>query len=299
MSKWNFSAVCVTFLILMLVASTSLAEPKANLHASFKAYSNGSRCAPSVDSPPFSLSGPGYLHLKMTISQWWDGEVIGRPLVYWKGYSSAAWGGAYPNGIGPVVYEKASGPAQNGKYLALEQKLRVHNKMDFVAASIAPVCKMYGVSGFTQWGQDVHLTLDFEPDQPAAAPPISANPTEKVLLSNENYDAVSNRPPKVSLFSVKSPKTISFIQVYHWNNGRGTVAPGQIQIRDWRTDKVIAACQARGAAGHLGVTNVFWRCENIRIALPVGEYYIFDTDVSTQSYNAGTNNCPMVVVKGF
>ena len=282
----------------MLVVSTSFAEPKANLHASFKAYSNGSRCAPSVDSPPFSLSGPGYLHLKMTISQWWDGEVIGRPLVYWKGYSSAAWGGAYPNGIGPVVYEKASGPAQNGKYLALEQKLRVHQKMDFVAASIAPVCKMYGASGFTQWGQDVHLTLDFEPDQPAT-PPVSGNATEKVLMNNENGGAVANRPPKVCSFAVREPKTISFLQVYHWNNGRGTATVGQIQIRDWQTDRTVVSCQAKGVAGYGGVPNAYWRCENIRLALPVGEYYVFDTDVSTQSYNTGTNNCPMVVVKGF
>jgi len=126
----------------------------------------------------------------------------------------------------------------------------------------------------------------------AMAPPVAAQVTD--LFNNTNTQAVTNGPRKSSRFVLKAPARIWQLITYHWNLGRGA-QPGAIGLR-------LVNGPTYGPFNAFGTSsgparNVNW-IANVDIALPAGEYEIFDTDPVTWSHNAGSGFQGFAVVRG-
>ncbi|MBK9153547.1 MAG: tetratricopeptide repeat protein [Chloracidobacterium sp.] len=125
---------------------------------------------------------------------------------------------------------------------------------------------------------------------------ISPKGVEKEVLSVGNIDSVSNGPTAPTTFTVPGPYRVTFIQTYHWNNGRGA-RPGTIGLRS-ADGKVFGPWPVSTKLGQGGVPNAYWEVSP-NIVIPAGTYTIVDSEPATWSQNARSGGRGMAVIKGI
>ncbi len=117
---------------------------------------------------------------------------------------------------------------------------------------------------------------------------------EEVVFDNTNVGGVQNDPSNPTMFTLDRARNISFIQTYHWNNGRGA-APGQIALLaddgTW-----YGPWQATGRPGSGGVANAYWEAYPNE-TLPAGRYMVLDSDADTWARNAQSNDAGFTLIR--
>ncbi len=136
-----------------------------------------------------------------------------------------------------------------------------------------------------------------EPEQPGPQSDAEVQREVQQLFSNENGYVVQNRPRRTTVFMLNAPTRVVTIGTYHWNNGRGTRAPGTIALRSG-SGEIFGPWQASGAPGQGGTPNAYW---SVRpdIGLPAGTYTVIDSDPATWANNAASRNAGMAAVAGY
>jgi hypothetical protein len=124
-----------------------------------------------------------------------------------------------------------------------------------------------------------------------AAGPAAAD--AQVLFNNTNTGGVLNGGGS-SVFVLNSPTTITQVQTYHWNFGRGS-RPGSIELR---SQNGRYSFPAAGSSGQGGAPNVNW-VANFNVTVPAGTYAVVDSDPSTWSQNSLSQGRGFVIVRGF
>ncbi|MEZ5307280.1 MAG: tetratricopeptide repeat protein [Pyrinomonadaceae bacterium] len=120
---------------------------------------------------------------------------------------------------------------------------------------------------------------------------------EQEIASVQNIGAVRNRPTAPSTVTFSSSYNVTFIQTYHWNNGRGTTTPGRISLKH-SSGKVYGPWKATGANGQGGVKNAYWEVRPNTV-LPAGKYTIVDSDPATWSQNAQSGGRGFFRISGY
>lgn len=116
------------------------------------------------------------------------------------------------------------------------------------------------------------------------------------IFNNENGMGVANSPTSATVVTIKQPVKITLLRTYHWNNGRGTPAPGTIGLKD-ASGKMYGPWQATGSPGQGGVPNAFWSAAP-NIMLPAGTYTVVDSNPATWSQNGNSGGKGFTVING-
>ncbi len=111
------------------------------------------------------------------------------------------------------------------------------------------------------------------------------------ILNTYNKAGVQNGAPRSPVFELSQPTLITHIQTYHWNNARGTPAPGQVGITN------TGMWQATGRPGMLDTPNAEWVIKP-SIVLQPGVYTVMDGSPETWSLNRGSGGIGFTVVRG-
>ena len=110
--------------------------------------------------------------------------------------------------------------------------------------------------------------------------------------SNWNIAVVQNGPPsKKTNFVIKNPVSVTYIDSYHWNNGQGVRYPISLTFaRDDGTE--YGPFELMGSEGMGGVKDAIWSrgFDSGELVLPAGTYEVIDSDPSTWSHNAQSEN---------
>lgn len=116
------------------------------------------------------------------------------------------------------------------------------------------------------------------------------------LLDTFNGGGVANNPTAPTVLTLGRTSIVTKVQTYHWNNGRGTPAPGTIQLIG-PDGRVYGPWRATGLPGSGGVPNAFWDA-NPGVSLAAGRYTVVDSDKLTWSKNAQSGNAGFTLVMG-
>jgi hypothetical protein len=103
---------------------------------------------------------------------------------------------------------------------------------------------------------------------------------------NGNIGAVGNGPTSPTVFTLATEKTLTSLQTYHWNGGRGASSLGTLSLSN-ANGTVYGPWSVTGYPGQGGVPNAYWKAIP-NILLEPGTYTIIDSDPSTWSQNAGS-----------
>lgn len=107
-----------------------------------------------------------------------------------------------------------------------------------------------------------------------------------------NTAGVQNGPPaEDAIFTVDEPVSVTYMDSYHWNNGRGVDSPGTITlIGDGGT--TYGPFYMSGLDGMGGVPNAIWSqtFDAGEVVLEPGTYKVIDSDPNTWASNSGSNN---------
>ncbi len=118
----------------------------------------------------------------------------------------------------------------------------------------------------------------------------------KRLFDNSNDGGVSNQPILTTSFTLSERSRITKITTYHWNNGKGTPAPGTIALRN-SAGRLFGPWQAGGQPGSGGAPNAYWIVLPA-LKLPAGSYTVIDSNPATWSQNSGTRGAGMAWIEG-
>lgn len=122
------------------------------------------------------------------------------------------------------------------------------------------------------------------------------DPDEAVsIYDNHNAGGVVNggTPPT---FQLDRPAVVTFLETYHYNDGSGTGAPGEVGLKS-SDGTVYGPWKAEGVPGQGNVPNAYWRAYPM-VELPAGTYTVTDTDHATWSQNGGSGGVGMVRLSG-
>jgi len=125
---------------------------------------------------------------------------------------------------------------------------------------------------------------------------LNAEPNEVQLLSIGNTGAVQNNPSRLSKFILDSSFVITYLYTYHWNDGNGT-NPGTIALRN-QNGRIFGPYQITGSPGQGGVPNAVWEVY-LNVIVPAGKYTVIDSEPSTWSCNAESENRGFAIVRGY
>jgi hypothetical protein len=131
------------------------------------------------------------------------------------------------------------------------------------------------------------------PVEPDDKGPVTLRST--TLFNNFNSGGVVNQARAATTFTLSASRTITSIQTYHWNAGRGK-APGTIKLVS-QTGRTFGPWQAKGSDGQGGVKNAFWTA-SLWEQVPAGTYTVVDSDPATWSNNAQSGQRGFAVVMG-
>ncbi|MEI7836630.1 MAG: dockerin type I repeat-containing protein [Planctomycetota bacterium] len=118
----------------------------------------------------------------------------------------------------------------------------------------------------------------------------------KVLFNNWNIEGVSNHPSSATSFILGESVVITYVNTYHWNDGKGVPAPGTISLQH-ADGTVYGPWQATGKPGQAGNANALWEVTP-NVAVKAGTYTVIDSDTATWSTNAGSSNAGFGEVRG-
>ncbi len=122
--------------------------------------------------------------------------------------------------------------------------------------------------------------------------PFSQSHAESVLVDNWNKGGVSNWPNALTKFELTQSTYISYIDTYHWNNGKGSFGNNfgaYIKIIELNSNKKYGPWKVQLRSGTNNAPNVHW-IVHPNITLPPGTYIINDSDPATWSHNNASNN---------
>ena len=140
--------------------------------------------------------------------------------------------------------------------------------------------------GVTLVGQSSTPVSTQSPNAPAAG----------VLYENGNTGGVYNLPTQATTFTLSRVSVVTLIQNYHWNDGKGTVSPGTIGLRD-DAGRVFGPWPTTGSPGQGGVPNANWAAHP-NVQLPAGRYTVIDSNPATWAQNSGTKGAGMTRIEG-
>lgn len=140
----------------------------------------------------------------------------------------------------------------------------------------------YGVT-ITAGGQVSRKSFTVGNVATSTPPPPTGEP--ELIFSITSIGVALNGATAPARFRLDTPRTITQVRTYHWNNGQGKT-PGTIRLRD-ATGKTYGPWQAVGADGQGGVPNANWDVFP-NVTLPPGEYNLIDSDPRTWAQNAET-----------
>lgn len=320
--------VWLTFVFLaaaFLVAPYAARASEVELSGIWKKGDYLKECTPPAKEGRFTVYGPGKIHVKITLKPYWSaGRSTNIPVSWtevkpdgsitgWLAANQAPFYG--PDSGEPAVVTQNGKPVRNyidGVPLEYEFTWAVFPKEKHtLAVRLGGACAMMGSAGFSQWGQENHLVVSysgggsftpiagFAPVSAGGQSPqgdASANETQPagVAFDNGNAFGVQNGPSRPTVFTIGAATLVTFIQDYHWNNGRGA-APGTISLKDDR-GRIVGTWNASGRAGQ-GGGMVYWVCEPNVVLLP-GSYTVVDSDPSTWSQNSGSGGAGMTHIEG-
>jgi hypothetical protein len=115
------------------------------------------------------------------------------------------------------------------------------------------------------------------------------------LFDNSNIYGVNNGGSS-PVFTLQAPASVSQIQTYHWNFGRGA-RPGTITLRH-QSGQTFGPFGTIGTSGHNNAPNVNWVANVGSLTLPAGSYTVYDSDPSTWSHNPQSGSRGFVRVFG-
>ncbi len=155
---------------------------------------------------------------------------------------------------------------------------------------------VYGSSsiGFSVGGTK---TSDTTPGTSSATPKVTETITgSKVISDNWNKASVGNNPSCKPSFAIYESQIITYIDTYHWNDGKGASAGGKISLK--RDDGTIyGPWIVETKPGQGGVPNAWWIVHPNEV-IPPGRYTVEDSDVATWSQNQGSNGCGFSKIEG-
>lgn len=144
---------------------------------------------------------------------------------------------------------------------------------------------------------------------PAKQAPVVASPTTQPttnpsrsaaieeIYNNHNVLAVQSGPSSDTTFTLTSPRTISSIQTYHWNNAQGSNTTGTIGLTS-KDGTTYGPWSTTGSDGQGGVPNAYWTAQ-VEQELPAGTYTVVDSDPATWAHNDKNGNQGMVRIYGY
>jgi hypothetical protein len=122
---------------------------------------------------------------------------------------------------------------------------------------------------------------------------LCADPSTILYTSTNDQPVQSGGVPPT--FTLQNDGCITQILTYHWNDGQGD-APGAMWLLS-TTGVTYGPFQAIGATGQADVPNAIW-VANVRLGLPAGSYWVYDSDSTTWSSNTQSNGAGFVTVLG-
>ena len=220
----------------------------------------------------------------------------------WTGSAGTLPGGVKPGGAGAA--KRANGLRFDGGGPRPQPSeagggARARNGVDVVAGVIKQISgggdgtRLIG-SKRVGGAEPGHQPAD-DPDEPIglrqSAPPEAEQQEE---FHTYNVNPVINGPKNPTKWTTREPAVITYINTYHWNNGRGA-APGKISLKH-EDGTVYGPWQAMGSDGAGNVKNAIWFVEPRAIVKP-GTYTVVDSDPETWSHNAASKQCGFAHVR--
>lgn len=120
-------------------------------------------------------------------------------------------------------------------------------------------------------------------------------PEWDVIFDNHNVSAVQSGPTNPTEFTIDDSYYVTFFQNYHYfNQGMN---PGTVSLQH-EDGTIYGPYTCVGTVGQGGVANAYWNAYPEETIKP-GKYTVVDSDPSTWSHNAGTNNCGFSHIEGI
>ncbi len=122
--------------------------------------------------------------------------------------------------------------------------------------------------------------------------PVSEIHAQSVIVDYWNKGGVANWPNALTKFEIKKATYISYIDTYHWNNGKGSTGNNfgpYIKLNEVNSNKQYGPWLAQLKSGMNNAPNVHWIVKP-NITLPPGIYRISDSDPATWSHNNASNH---------
>ena len=116
---------------------------------------------------------------------------------------------------------------------------------------------------------------------------------------NWNVDGVNNGPPsKEVVFKVDEPVTVTYIDSYHWNYGKGVTYSGFITLKG-SDGKEYGPFVMDSRNGQGSASSAIWykSFDKGKVVLPAGKYTVVDSDPKTGSNNAKSGNAGFFGIK--
>jgi hypothetical protein len=135
---------------------------------------------------------------------------------------------------------------------------------------------------------------ELQPNDAIAAQPASGTEFLGRIYQwvNWNTDGVQNGPPaEDTAFMVEEPVSVTYIDTYHWNDGRGVDSPGTVVLkRDGGS--MYGPIYMSGSEGSGGAPNAIWSrtFDAGEVVLEPGIYTVIDSDPATWSSNMASSN---------
>lgn len=168
-----------------------------------------------------------------------------------------------------------------------------HGNMGYYTGTISP--DGMSISGKGSWyspGQTWLITLSpGNTDENLPKSSLKEHIQNGIIYqwANWNKNFVQNGPPLSSTtFSISQPVILSYIDTYHWNDGKSLAKSGTISLISNDGTKY-GPWGTGGSPGQDNNKNAWWRAYPY-VKLPAGTYSVIDSDPETWSNNAGSNN---------
>lgn len=118
---------------------------------------------------------------------------------------------------------------------------------------------------------------------------------DEEIYTNHNISAVQNGATEDTKFTLTQPRTITYIENYHWNSAKGNTTTGTISL-EAEDGTIYGPWETSGLPGQGGVPNAYWAAKP-NIELPAGTYKVLDSDPDTWSQNSMSGGSGMVRVR--
>jgi hypothetical protein len=157
------------------------------------------------------------------------------------------------------------------------------------------------VSGSNSQGLSISgtKTSDAAPEMSSATPKVTEkiNGVSNVISDNWNKAVVGNNPSCKPSFTIYESQMITYVDTYHWNDGKGTSVGGTISLK--KDDGTIyGPWKVSTKPGMGGVPNAWWIVYPNEV-IPAGKYTVEDSDTATWSQNSGSKGCGFSKIEGM